>query len=221
MSTFHNVATVIDAINNPEAVAGKAIAKSLGDELVPGRTMGSISKFGSKAIYYFPVIASANVSTSNMGMVAQSLEGSYMSFVKACFAMIPAKSIKGEIVNVEEYLEMFHQNIGLQTKGDLTINLREDCEEYKLLPNGILNEVNSGNIDFVLNEAYKINMVGGRKDESQLVDLVNTTTKRKFDPDTKSMIDTGSSRSTSSVRINPNDQIVTDKTEIKDNMGRE
>ena len=149
MSTFQTIDKVVDTVSEFKDGFDKG-SKMSGIEL--SNSLGSISKAASKSIYYFPIIMSKNVLPSTMGMVSQNLEGSYMSFVKACFALTPAMNVKNsEIVNVEKYLEMFHQNIGLQTKDDLVVSLRESMEEYQMFPNDILNEANTSNVSGIIN----------------------------------------------------------------------
>lgn len=151
MSVYKDIISVVDTVNK---TAGEI------NPFVFDRNMGSISRGASKAIYYFPILASGNVSPETMSMVATNLEGSYMSFVSACFALTPAMKVKGDMVNVEDYLKLFHQNIGLQSKDDLMISLREGMEEFKMFPNESLNEANGSNISSILERNDNFKMLG-------------------------------------------------------------
>lgn len=108
----------------------------------------SISSKASNSIYYFPVIVSETVSPNAASMIANNLEYAYMSFVQACFALVPAVAVKGDTLNVEDYLKKFHQNVGIKSQDDIFLStklLREAFEEYKLFPNEVLNEAGTGN----------------------------------------------------------------------------
>lgn len=150
MSVYQEIKSVVGAI---DALATKDTDRVLEHSPVTAsKYSGSISKSASKSIYYFPILASKNVTPQAMSMVSTNLEGSYMSFVSACFALTPAMEIKGDIVNVEKYLELFHQNIGLQNKDELMFSLKEDTQEYQMFPNDILNEANGSNISSIINQ---------------------------------------------------------------------
>ena len=103
----------------------------------------SISSYAAKAIYYFPVLCSKTVLDKSAFMISSNLEASYSSFVRACFAMVPAMKVKGDTVNVEDYLKKFHQNIGISSGNDYYLNLKESIEPYDLLINKPLNEASS------------------------------------------------------------------------------
>lgn len=106
----------------------------------PKFAMRSISAQASKSIYYFPIVCSKTVNPSTAAMIATNLEGAYMSFVQACFALTPAVAVKGDKVNVEDYLKMFHQNVGIKSANELFLTLKESVEEWKMFPNDTLNE---------------------------------------------------------------------------------
>ena len=89
----------------------------------------SISSGAAKSTYYFPIICSKTVDPSTAYMISENLESSYTSFVKACFSMIPAMSVKGNVVNIEDYLKLFHQNVGIKSSNDLLVTLKESIEE--------------------------------------------------------------------------------------------
>ena len=168
MGTFTDIAGIANAASS---VAGTVedVAKEINSSAVGlQRGLGSISRASSKSIYYFPILISNNINPKSMGLVAKNLEGSYTSFVSACFALAPAMNVKNsDMVNVEDYLKLFHQNIGLQTKGDLMVSLRETMEEFKMFPNEPLNEVSVSDI------ANSIKRTVGDKNDNNRVQVVD------------------------------------------------
>lgn len=121
----------------------------------------SISSYAAKAIYYFPILCSKTVSGNTAFTLSNNLEAAYSSFIRACFSMIPAVAVSGDSVNVEDYLKMFHQNMGIRSGTEFYLSLKEDAEPYELFPNPILNEASikenlnniltkSGNGDFTI-----------------------------------------------------------------------
>jgi hypothetical protein len=89
-------------------------------------------------------------------MISSNLESAYTSFVKACFAMVPAMSVKGDILNIEEYLKLFHQNIGIKNTNDLFLSLKESIEEWTMYPNETLNEATLSNVKNIIDRSdYK------------------------------------------------------------------
>ena len=150
MGAFEDIKKVADEASK----IGSDITSNASKYVEIDRGMGSISRGASKAIYYFPILVSKNVAPSTMGVIAQNLEGSYCSFVKACFAMVPAMNVKDSaLVNVEDYLQMFHQNIGLQTKDELNLKIRginESLSEWEMFPNDTLNEANTRNVGDII-----------------------------------------------------------------------
>ena len=106
----------------------------------------SISSGAAKSTYYFPIICSKTVDPSTAYMISENLESSYTSFVKACFSMIPAMSVKGNVVNIEDYLNCdgvvseddrkncltYRQcnNYKLSSNCSLTTELNDDCNKY-------------------------------------------------------------------------------------------
>ena len=121
-----------------------------------GSRMNSISSGASSAIYYFPLLASKNISAKIMALVSNNLEFEYASFVKACFALTPAMNIKeNELLNVNDYLELFHQNIGLRDKNSLYVGLKEGITEYNMFPNESLNEATKHNVSGIIDRMSK------------------------------------------------------------------
>lgn len=109
-------------------------------DVEPRFAIRSITTQAAKSIYYFPIICSQTVSPNTASMIAKNLEHSYMTFVQACFALTPAVAVKGDKINVEEYLKQFHQNVGIKSANELFLTLKESVEEYKMFPNEVLNE---------------------------------------------------------------------------------
>ena len=129
----------MDVMKNIEDLAISA-AKSIDSDKAVGVSPRSISSYASKAIYYFPVLCSKNVLDKSAFMISSNLEAAYSSFVQACFAMVPAVKVKGNTVNVEDYLKNFHQNIGINSGNDYYLNLKESAAPYDLFVNEPLNE---------------------------------------------------------------------------------
>lgn len=107
------------------------------------KDLRSISSFAAKSIYYFPILCSKGVHPDTAGLMAKGLEIAYISFVRACFAMMPELVVEqGENVNMEEYLRRFHQNIGIDSSSGFGLKLEctNPYDEYQMFPNDILNE---------------------------------------------------------------------------------
>ena len=116
----------------------------------------SISAGAAKSTYYFPIVCSKTVDPSTASMISSNLESAYTSFVKACFAMVPAMAVKGDILNIEEYLKLFHQNIGIKNTNDLFVSLKESIEEWTMYPNETLNEATLSNVKNIIDRSgYK------------------------------------------------------------------
>lgn len=153
MGIYKEINDVVNAIADITDEGKKSIENS---PISITKSIGSISKGASKSIYYFPILMSKNIPLKTMGMISQNLEGSYMSFVRACFSLTPAMNLKNaDLVNIEKYLQLFHQNIGLQDKDELMVSLKfsrnESMEEWKMFPNGILNEATTMNVGDIIN----------------------------------------------------------------------
>lgn len=125
-------------------------------DVKPEFMINSITSGAAKSTYYFPIICSKSVESKTATMIAKNLEHAYMSFLKSCFALTPAIAVKGDTINVEDYLKKFHQNIGIKDADHLSLNfsLRESAEEFNLLVNDTLNDACSQkDIDNILSEA--------------------------------------------------------------------
>lgn len=104
---------------------------------------GSLSSFATKSIYYFPVLSTRNIDSENLITICRALEDNYASFVRSCFSLIPAMKVRGDVVNIDEYLRMFHQNIGIKGDDWSAFRFNESVElsrPYSLFKNGPLNE---------------------------------------------------------------------------------
>lgn len=125
-------------------------------DVEPRFAIRSITSQAAKSIYYFPIICSETVAPNTASMIAKNLEHSYMSFVQACFALTPAVAVKGNKINVEDYLKQFHQNVGIKSSNELFLTLKESIEEYKMFPNEVLNEaISSKQAANILNDISK------------------------------------------------------------------
>lgn len=122
----------------------------------PRFAMRSITSQAAKSIYYFPILCSRSVDPKTAAMISKNLEHAYMTFVQACFALTPAVTVKGDHVDVEDYLKRFHQNIGIKSANDLflAVTLKEAVDEFSLLVNDALDEsMTDKEINKVLSEA--------------------------------------------------------------------
>ena len=74
----------------------------------------SISAYSSNSIFYFPTIVSDQAMPEEVAMVSRMCEKSYGSFVVACISLMPFHRIKADDkASIEEYLQQFHQNMGI------------------------------------------------------------------------------------------------------------
>ena len=74
----------------------------------------SISAYSSNSIFYFPTIVSDQAMPEEVAMVSRMCEKSYASFVVACISLMPFHRIKADDkASIEEYLQQFHQNMGI------------------------------------------------------------------------------------------------------------
>ena len=130
------------------------IADTVSDNVKIAPMMTSISAQAAKSTYYFPILVSKNVTSKTAALLANNLESMYGYFMRACFSLTPAIKVKGD-VNVEEYLKRFHQNSGI-SRNKFGIMLKEEVEEFKLLPNEPLNEAyNPGGPNSVEDRRYE------------------------------------------------------------------
>lgn len=104
----------------------------------------SISSYASKAIYYFPVLCSKTVTDKHAFTISANLEAAYSSFVQACFSMVPAVVVKGDNVNVEDYLKIFHQNVGINSGNEYYVGQESAMLPYEMFVNDVLNEASFG-----------------------------------------------------------------------------
>ena len=94
----------------------------------------SISSYSSNSIFYFPTIVSDQLMPEEAGMVLKMLERSYASFVVACIGLMPFHRVSADDkASIENYLQQFHQNIGVKTTGGMNTfvdkYLREDASD--------------------------------------------------------------------------------------------
>lgn len=80
----------------------------------------SISSYSSNSIFYFPTIVSDQLMPEEAGMVLKMLERSYASFVVACIGLMPFHRVSADDkASIENYLQQFHQNIGVKTTNNV------------------------------------------------------------------------------------------------------
>lgn len=108
----------------------------------------SIARQANDATYYFPVIASDNLSTDEVTMMMKTIERSYALFARTAFSLIPAIEVPNlNQATVKEYLGRFHTNIGAQGNPQsytLSINnLKFEAAGGENLNNGVLNDFNA------------------------------------------------------------------------------
>lgn len=146
------------------------IAKNV--DVEPRFAIRSITTQAAKSIYYFPIICSKSVDPKTASMISRNLEHSYMAFVHACFSLTPAIVVKGDRINVEDYLKQFHQNVGIKSANELFLTLKESVEEFKLFPNEVLNEaISSKEATKILNKVsngYKFQTAYGKVKETDI-----------------------------------------------------
>ena len=80
----------------------------------------SISSYSSNSIFYFPTIVSDQLMPDEATMVLKMLERSYASFVVACIGLMPFHRVSADDkASIENYLQQFHQNIGVKTTNNV------------------------------------------------------------------------------------------------------
>ena len=80
----------------------------------------SISSYSSNSIFYFPTIVSDQLMPDEATMVLKMLERSYASFVVACIGLMPFHRVSADDkASIEDYLQQFHQNIGVKTTNNV------------------------------------------------------------------------------------------------------
>lgn len=141
---------VMKTIDDLGTAAGKYI-----DSSTIKASPRSISSYAAKSIYYFPVLSSKTVIDKTAFMISSNLEAAYSSFVQACFSMVPAVVVKGNNVNVEDYLKIFHKNVGINSGNDYYLVHEAAMQPYELFVNEILNEASSKTAK-AIEEAKKI-----------------------------------------------------------------
>lgn len=83
----------------------------------------SISAYSSNSIFYFTTIVPDDATPEEIAMVSKMIERSYASFVVACISLIPFHRISADDqASVEEYLNQFHQNIGMNQGAGPALN---------------------------------------------------------------------------------------------------
>lgn len=96
----------------------------------------SISSYSSKSIFYFPLIIPDTCSPDEISLITRSLEQQYAIFVSACFSLIPFHKIPdNSVASIENYLNVFHQNIGIYSAGDVNAlgNMINDLDETAII----------------------------------------------------------------------------------------
>ena len=80
----------------------------------------SISSYSSNSIFYFPTIVSDQLMAEEATMALKMIERSYASFVIACIGLMPFHRVSADDkASVENYLQQFHQNIGIKTTNNI------------------------------------------------------------------------------------------------------
>lgn len=91
----------------------------------------SISSYSSNSIFYFPTIVSDQLMPEEAGMVLKMLERSYASFVVACIGLMPFHRVSADDkASIENYLQQFHQNIGVKTVGGMNTFADKYFDKY-------------------------------------------------------------------------------------------
>lgn len=103
-------------------VSGKGPNRKISINLNRNR-IRSISAFSSNSIFYFPTIVSDQTTPDEVAMIARMVEKAYASFVVACISLMPFHRIKADDrASIEEYLNQFHQNIGMNPGSGAAMN---------------------------------------------------------------------------------------------------
>jgi hypothetical protein len=85
------------------------------------RPLRSISTLSSSSIFYFPLIISDQCSLEEIKLIGRALEKQYAAFVAACISLMPFYRVPSEgEISIENYLRVFHQNIGISRVADIT-----------------------------------------------------------------------------------------------------
>lgn len=96
------------------------------------RRIRSISSFSSNSIFYFPLVVSDQCTLEEVTMISRALEKQYASFVVACISLMPFHRIRSDDqASVEDYLQQFHQNMGINTGNGLNkaLSMLDSLEE--------------------------------------------------------------------------------------------
>ena len=157
------------------------------------KNIKSISSYSSKAIYYFPMVVSDQCTAEEVAMLSKAMEKQYSTFVVTCIGLIPFHRISSRgHASVDEYLNIFHQNIGIDAPADINIlpmfesaegykdfrtyekayelGLVKNREEYDLLANGGLSEaVEVINNFSSYDKAYELGLVKDQEDYNTVV----------------------------------------------------
>jgi len=76
----------------------------------------SISSYSGNNIFYFPLIVSSQCAPDEVEMMSKATERQAASFVSACMSLIPFHKVsQNDRGSIEEYLSIFHQNIGIDS----------------------------------------------------------------------------------------------------------
>lgn len=157
----------------------------------------SISAFSSNAIFYFPVVCSDQCALEEVTMISRALEKQYASFVVACIGLMPFHRIRADDRgSIEEYLEQFHQNLGMTPNSNKIANrllgyvdsldenatpsYKKLCEDAGDFYYRIWKESKQKNLDFVKNLTENYVSLNDMYNESALDPYTELLRERYF-----------------------------------------
>ncbi|MBS4063877.1 MAG: hypothetical protein KGZ74_04925 [Chitinophagaceae bacterium] len=119
-----------------------------GQLFLGGQRVKSIAQLANESTYFFPVVASENLTSDELIMIVRAIERSYAIFTRTGFSLIPAIEVGSfDDSTVKDYLSMFHTNIG--TKSNLSFKASNFIESASSDFNAnILNEANFPKVNF-------------------------------------------------------------------------
>lgn len=120
----------------------------------------SLAQTANQSTYYFPVVASDNLTSSEVTMLMKALERQYMVFTRTAFSLVPAIQVDSiDKATMTNYLKQFHSNIGMRNAFDPESLIKLFDESYKEKTDNltILNE------DIRLLDINEMNPVTGKK----------------------------------------------------------
>lgn len=106
---------VLSAVSSGDSVSD-SVKSVVNNVNINKSRIRSISSYSSNSIFYFPTFVSDQLMADEASMVLKMIERSYASFVIACIGLMPFHRVSADDkASIENYLQQFHQNIGINT----------------------------------------------------------------------------------------------------------